>query len=396
MKWATKTLVKMAGWMSTIFLGSIFIFVISKNVKVDKVEKMLAIEGIEAESTLDYKELYRKKYIALKEHLPLFYFEIIPSHHCPNKRQFSDYAIFSSIRLAEKEGYDCHHLSGTKVMADVQNLQKVSFPWPVLYWYGSRNQYHTYLLSVLSGDWGISVRDGKAVGSKIQRALGWTLSIVLLNFVLALVFSILLAVFLWKRNNSRVDHFIQALLHALYSIPGFWLATLVLIFFTGPQYGMPIFYTPLYTPGQDQSLGSEIWLALGKIAPVVFCLTLQDIAMLTRLIRSKIAASFQEPFMDVIKTRGISDNALILRHSLPNALLPLITLFFNSLPASIAGSLVFEVVFNIPGMGRLLNDSIQSADWPVVYGITLLSMITTVAFYAMGDSLYRRADPRIR
>ncbi len=396
MKWATKTLVKMAGWMSTIFLGSIFIFVISKNVKVDKVEKMLAIEGIEAESTLDYKELYRKKYIALKEHLPLFYFEIIPSHHCPNKRQFSDYAIFSSIRWAEKEGYDCSHLSGIKVMADVQNLQKASFPWPVMYWHGCQNQYHSYLMSVITGDWGFSVRDGKAVWSKIQRALGWTLSIVLLNFVLALVFSILLAVFLWKRNNSRVDHFIQALLHALYSIPGFWLATLVLIFFTGPQYGMPIFYTPLYTPGQDQSLSSEIWLALGKIAPVVFCLTLQDIAMLTRLIRSKIAASFQEPFMDVIKTRGISDNALILRHSLPNALLPLITLFFNSLPASIAGSLVFEVVFNIPGMGRLLNDSIQSADWPVVYGITLLSMITTVAFYAMGDSLYRWADPRIR
>ena len=76
--------------MSTLFLGSVFIFVISKNVKVDKVEKMLAIEGIEAESTLDYKKLYQKKYITLNEHLPLFYFEIIPSHHCPNKRQFSE------------------------------------------------------------------------------------------------------------------------------------------------------------------------------------------------------------------------------------------------------------------------------------------------------------------
>lgn len=392
MKLNPKAFVKWLGWMTTILMGSVFIFVISKNVKVDKVEKMLALEGIEAESTLDYKKLYEKKYLALGEHLPLFYFEVIPSHHCPNKRQFSDYAILNSIRVAEKANYDCSQLSGTTSLVAEDQLQKVSFPLPVIYWYGSHNQYHYYLSSVLSGRWGESVRDGKPVWNKITRSLGWTLSIVALNFIIALVISVLLAVFLWKRNNTRLDHTIQTLLHALYSIPGFWLATLVLIFFTGPQYGMPLFYTPLYTPGQDHG-----WVtSLSKIAPVVFCLTLQDVALLTRLIKSKIAASFQEPFMDVIKTRGISENALILKHSLPNALLPLITLFFNSLPASIAGSLVFEVVFNIPGMGRLLNESIQYADWPVVYGITLMSLITTVALYAMGDGLYRWADPRIK
>lgn len=396
MKSILKVLAKLTGWITTLLLGSIFIFVISKNVKVDKVEKMLALEGIEAESTPDYQTLYKKKYIALGEHLPLFYFEIIPSHHCPNKRQFADYAIVHSIRLAEKAGFDCHRLSGATSPIITEKLNRVAFPLPVIYWYGSHNQYHQYLSSILAGNWGESVRDGKPVWAKITRSLAWTISIVLLNFIIALVISVFLAVFLWKRNNTRWDRAIQTLLHGLYSIPGFWLATLVLIFFTGPQYGMPIFYTPLYAPGQEQSWTEVLWSSFGKIAPVVFCLTLQDVAFLTRLIKSKIAVSFQEPFMDVIRTRGISENALIFRHSLPNALLPLITLFFNSLPASIAGSLVFEVVFNIPGMGRLLNDSIQAADWPVVYGITLMSLVTTVAFYALGDSLYKWADPRIR
>lgn len=376
----------------TLWLGSIVIFIISKNVQVDKVEQQLTLEGINAESTQDYQKFYQKKYQQLQENLPLFYFEILPSGHCPNKRQFADFSIRKSIEEAEKAGFDCSALSGISRLEDVKLLHKINYSYPVVRWMGFNNQYHIYLSSLLSGNWGVSSRDGTPVWTKIAGALKWTLSVIAINLILALVFSIVLAVWLWKNKIAWLDKIVQSSLHALYSVPGFWLATLVLIFFTGPQYGMPIFYTPLYI-----SSAGESWsLFLGKIAPVVFCLTLQDIALLTRLIRSKLDLVFKETFMGVLISRGSSENTLIIKHALPNALLPLVTLLFNSLPASIAGSLVFEVVFNIPGMGRLLSDSIRAADWSVVYGICLMTLCITVLVYAVGDIVYKRVDPRIR
>ena len=393
MTFGWKSLIRgLASLLFTLWLGSIVIFIISKNVKVDKVEKQLALEGINPESTQDYQKLYQKKYYQLQENLPLFYFEILPSNHCPNKRQFANYSIRKSIEDAEQAGYDCSALSGTSQLADVILLEKVNFSYPLFKWLGFNNQYHVYLSSLLSGNWGVSARDGVSVRTKIAGALKWTLSIIGINLILALVISILLAIGLWKNKIAWLDKIILSVLHALYSVPGFWLATLVLIFFTGPQYGMPIFYTPLYMGSSGESWS----LFLGKIAPVVFCLTLQDVALLTRLIRSKLDLVFKETFMAVLISRGSSENTLIIKHALPNALLPLVTLLFNSLPASIAGSLVFEVVFNIPGMGRLLSDSIHAADWSVVYGICLMTLCITVMVYAIGDVVYRRVDPRIR
>lgn len=393
---SVKWLKSFAGLLFTLWLGSIVIFFISKSVKVDKVEKQLALEGINPETAPNYNQLYEKKYYLLKENLPLFYFEILPSTHCHNKRQFAHYRDRQWIEEAEKKGLDCSSLVASAKPIDTLTLTKKSISYPVIYWNGFHNQYHLYLTSIIKGDWGSSAKDGLPIVSKIASALKWTLSIVLFNLILALTISIILSVMMWKKKGSMLDRIFQTLLHALYSVPGFWLATLVLIFFTGPQYGMPLFYTPLYI--ED---GSENWLTLTslflcKIAPVIFCLTLQDMALLTRLIRSKLELVFQEPFMDALVTKGTSENRLIYAHALPNAMLPLITLLFNSLPASIAGSLIYEVVFNIPGMGRLLNDSIHSGDWAVVYGISLLTLCITILFYALGDLIYRWADPRIK
>ena len=393
---SVKWLKSFTGLLITLWLGSIVIFFISKNVKVDKVEKQLALEGINPETAPNYNQLYEKKYYQLKENLPLFYFEILPSTHCHNKRQFAHFRDRQWIEDAQKRGLDCSGIRVSTKPIDTLALAKKSFSYPVLHWNGFHNQYHRYLTSIIKGDWGSSAKDGLPAVTKIANALKWTLSIVFFNLVLALAISVILAVIMWKKKGSILDRIFQTLLHALYSVPGFWLATLVLIFFTGPQYGMPIFYTPLYIEDGTESGLTLTFLFLGKIAPVIFCLTLQDVALLTRLIRSKLEMVFQEPFMDALVTRGTSENRLIFAHALPNAMLPLITLLFNSLPASIAGSLVFEVVFNIPGMGRLLNDSIHSGDWAVVYGICLLTLCITILLYALGDLIYRWADPRIK
>lgn len=391
-----KSLFWLPGLLATLWFGSILVFFISKNIKVDKVEKQLAIEGVYADSEKNYNQLYEQKYIRLGENLPLFYFEILPSSHCPNKRQFANGAILQSVKDAERRGFDCSQLSGIKSPVVPESLKKASFYFPVIYWYGGNNQYHHYLKSLLSGNWGTSVKDGKQVWEKIAAALNWTLAIVLLNFILAIIISLLLAIWMWRNKNKRREKAVQGILNGLFSMPGFFLATIVLIFFTGSQYGMPLFYTPLYIPDTDGSFFTKVGTFLARISPVIFCLTLQDTAYLTRLIRSKIEAVYGEQFMDALKSRGADDRTLIWQHALPNAMLPLITLVINSLPSAIAGSLIYEVVFNIPGMGRLLHDSIQAADWPVVYGITFMSVFLTVLIFTLGDLLYKWADPRIK
>ena len=117
--------------------------------KVDKVENSWHSKA----STLKVHRIIKvisKKYCQLQENLPLFYFEILPSNHCPNKRQFANYSIRKPIEDAEQAGYDCSALSGTSQLVDVKLLEKVNFSYPVVKCLGFNNQYHVYLSSLLS------------------------------------------------------------------------------------------------------------------------------------------------------------------------------------------------------------------------------------------------------
>ncbi|MBK8701976.1 MAG: ABC transporter permease [Saprospiraceae bacterium] len=382
--------------LPTILFGSMLIFLLSSYIPADNIETALALGGITPETSSDYERQYEKRYIQSNQHLPLFYFEILPSTHHPNKRAITSKKMRNTITQYEKQGYDCSKPDQFTKDFDPAQLQKPTFFYPVFQWNGSHNQYHQYLKSLASGNWGYSRTDGLDVRKKAGQALNWTLAIVLVNFTLAIFFSLLLASTLLKKNGSKVDKFAMALFNLIYSIPGFWLATLVLIFLTGNQYGLPIFYTPLYLPMPDQQLSTILTVGFSKIAPVIFCLTVLDIALLSRLLKSKFGEEFSKPYMDVLMSRGIDQNTLIYKHALPNALLPLITILVHSLPASMAGSLVFEVVFNVPGMGRLLYESIQAADWVMMNGITLLLLVLTSFLFLVGDLLYRWADPRVK
>ncbi|MDX1410254.1 MAG: ABC transporter permease, partial [Saprospiraceae bacterium] len=146
-----------------------------------------------------------------------------------------------------------------------------------------------------------------------------------------------------------------------------------------------------YLSGLDR-LGS---LVAHLFLPVL-CLLLAALAYLTRQMRGAMLSEMGKDYIRMARVKGLSDRAVYWKHAFRNALFPMITLVGAAIPASISGSVIIEVIFNIPGMGRLLYDGILRQDWPVVFTIVLLSALLTVIGYLVSDLLYRIVDPRVR
>ena len=273
-----------------------------------------------------------------------------------------------------------------------------SWHFPVLQWNGFDNQYHIWISSLIKGDLGSSLIDGQSAGIKIGNALKWTLVLIGLNIFFSLLISFPLGVYNGLNDNSMIDKWSSGVLFAIYSIPKFWFATVMIIFFTTAEYGewTKIFPVPgqWYTSGEQQFF-EMVSSSLPKFILPVIVLTLPDVAYLARLIRSSI---IEEKNRDHIKTalsKGIPRNRITWKHIIPNSLIPTITLLVGVLPAAIASALVVEVIFNIPGIGRLMFDSVHAADWNIVYPILLIISVLVVVLFLLGDLIMAWLNPKI-
>lgn len=268
---------------------------------------------------------------------------------------------------------------------------------PDLKWYGLNNQYHDWFTGMLAGDFGTSYIDGRPVADKVTDALRWTLLLNGLAVFFAFAFSIPLGVYAAVHRHSRFDRLSSVGLFMLYSLPQFWIATLLVVFVTTPEYGLDWFPTmgvgetdpevPLFTRILDR--------AYHLVLPV-FCLTYGSLAFITRQMRSSMIETLQQDYARTAKAKGLSAKKIIWRHAFRNALFPIITLFGSVFPAVLAGSVVIEVIFNIYGMGKLTVDAIFQRDWPVVYAVLMLGAFLTMAGILLADVLYAVADPRVR
>ncbi len=377
----------------TLFIGSVIIFLLSNAIPQDAIDVKLANLNLSLEND-NYQNEYTKYYIEENKHLPLFYFSIIPNNYHNNVHSFVQKKDRAVIHSLQSQNLDCSQISNVKSI-DLPSLKRVSFHYPKLTIHGLQNQYHCFLSNALSGQMGFSKKDGTLVSTKISAAMHWTLSIIIVNFILGVVISWFISFYMVKHNGHIVEKMFSTLTLIFYSMPGFWFATVVLIFFTGYQYGMPIFYSPLFVEVDDHSFVSILTSGWSKIAPVVFCLTVLDIAYLTRMLKSNLVEQLDQPYTMALKARGISMSSIIKDHAYANVMIPFVTLMVGSLPLALAGSLVYEIIFNIPGIGRLLYDSIYGADWKVVYAIVLIILLVTVVFYSLAEWAYRKLDPRI-
>ncbi len=268
---------------------------------------------------------------------------------------------------------------------------------PRLRWHGKQNRYHHWLMDVLRGDFGNSYLDRRSVKSKIWPALRWTALLNGLALLLAYLLAIPIGLYAAYYAGSRFDRFTTWLLFLLFSLPGFWAATLLSNFLTTPVYGLDIFPTMgLGSWAEDASLWENIRQRAWHLFLPLLCLTYPALAFLSRQMRSAAQKALGEAYILTAHLKGLSVHQVLWRHVLRNALFPIITLLGGLLPALLAGGVLIENIFNLPGMGWLLLEAVLAKDWPVVTAVLLLNGLLTVLGLLLADVLYRLADPRLK
>jgi peptide/nickel transport system permease protein len=249
-------------------------------------------------------------------------------------------------------------------------------------------QYLDYIDRLLHGNLGFSYVQNQSVYALLQERLPATVILVGLSVIVALVIAIPLAILEAVRRNKPVDYVLTGAAFAFYSMPTFWLGLMLIMLFAVKVHIFP----PLAPQGGPAEILSH---PLGLVLPVL-TLALGSIASFSRYLRSSLLDNLTQDFVRTARSIGLPRAAVLYRHVLRNAMLPLITLLGLSLPGILSGAIITESIFNYPGMGLLYWQSALTSDYPVLLGVTLIVSLGTVAGSLLADVLYAVADPRIR
>ena len=256
-------------------------------------------------------------------------------------------------------------------------------------------QYFEWLSRMIRFDFGEALTDGEKVSVKIMRAVPITLGVNGISLFLAFFFGIPAGVWMAWRAGSKRERFLGALFLGFYSMPGFWIAMLLMSFFAVRVHLFPLsgFHSLFY----EEMPFWRRWLdAAAHLILPVLVLTLSGAAVVSRYVRSSMRDVLGQGFIRATRAKGLSERHVLMNHALRNALLPVITLVGLSVPALLGGSVVLESIFALPGMGRLFFNAVFQRDYPVVMGVLVLGAVLTLAGNALADLAYAFADPRIR
>jgi len=257
--------------------------------------------------------------------------------------------------------------------------------------------YAIWLGHLLRGDFGDSSADHRPVLDKIGERLPLTLflngSSLLLTFAIAVPLGICSAL----RRGKLIDHSISIFLLVLYCIPTFVAALALIMIVAGGDYLnlLPMYGVASFDAETLSLPGRIVDYLLHMLLPIT-CLTYLGLASLTRYSRLSLLDVLARDFVRTARAKGLNDQAVVFRHALRNALMPLITLLALEIPGLIGGSIIIEQLFTLPGTGHLVIQSINNRDTNVIMAITTLTAILTLLSYLAADMLYALSDPRVR
>ncbi|HDT14870.1 MAG TPA: ABC transporter permease, partial [Firmicutes bacterium] len=256
-------------------------------------------------------------------------------------------------------------------------------------------QYAEWLRRVVMFDFGESFVDNRSVIKKIGERLPATILLNICALAVIYFLSFIIGIYAALKRNGLFDKSAAIGTFVGYSIPDFWLALLLMMFF-GVHLGI------LPVSGMV-SVNHESLSFAGRIADIakhlilpVFVLAFTGLASLTRYMKSSMVDTLSQLFIRAAYAKGLPEKRIIFRNALKNSMLPMITILGMALPGLIGGSFIFEVIFSWPGMGRLIYESIMSFDYPVVMGGITIAAFLTITGNLLADIAYAYVDPRIR
>ncbi|NWF61893.1 MAG: ABC transporter permease [Fischerella sp.] len=253
-------------------------------------------------------------------------------------------------------------------------------------------RYIKWVTSFISGDMGYSFTSRSSVSELILQRLPTTLWIVGSAYVISALLAVPLGVISALKRHSVVDMIVTTIVFLGFSLPTFFTGLLFIIVFSVQLKWLPFIYNSTLQVTDWQSFVAQI---KQSIMPVCV-LTLWQTALLMRFVRSEVLEKLHQDYVRTAYAKGLSTFAVIKRHVLRNALIPVVTLVALDIPNIFAGALVTEQVFRVPGIGALLIESIYRNDTPVVMAITFIYAILIVIFNLFADILYGWLDPRVQ
>lgn len=250
-------------------------------------------------------------------------------------------------------------------------------------------QYVLWFKNMLHGDLGSSIYgSNQPVTAILSQALPRTLSLALLSFLIAIIIAIPAGIISATKRNTTTDNVVSFIAFLGLSMPDFWLAILLIIVFAANLQWLPaIGYVPL---------SEGLWPWFKHLILPAIAVGTGFSAIMARMIRSSMLEVMKADYMRVAASKGLPDRILLLRHALPNALIPVVTVIGIAFALLISGAVVVENVFAIKGLGRVLIHGILNRDYPVVQGAVLVVSAFFVLSSLIVDLLYAVIDPRIR
>lgn len=248
-------------------------------------------------------------------------------------------------------------------------------------------RFGEWIVNVLKGDFGTSYSYNQSVSSLLKEKLGTTLILSVMAILICVFISIPLGIFFARKSDSRLDVFFSSINQIVMAVPSFFSGIILTLIF-----GITL---KLFTPGAYVSYHKSLAGCIGYLFFPALAIALPKISMVSKLLKDTVLEESDKEYVRTAYSRGNATKAVFYKHVLGNALIPVITFLGMTFADIIAGSIIVEQVFSIPGMGRILLTSISGRDYPVIEAIILLLAFFVVLSNLIVDLLYHKFDPRI-
>jgi peptide/nickel transport system permease protein len=287
----------------------------------------------------------------------------------------------------------------TDLQTDLNPKISVEAKQKILEYYGLDKplwqRYVNWVTGIATLDLGRSFKDGEKVITKIGRRIPITLVINILAMILIFLIAIPLGVLGAVKEGAWLDQVLTVIVFIGFSVPTFWLALLLMSYF-----GITLNWLPVsglhsmdyeYFGAWDQCVD----LARHLILPIAVS-ALTGFSGIQRFMRTSMLEVIHMDYIKTARSKGLPERVVLYKHAFRNAVLPIVTILGLSVPGLLGGSVIFETIFSIPGMGKLMYDSIMARDMPVYMAILVIGAVLTLLGNLLADLAYRWVDPRIR
>jgi peptide/nickel transport system permease protein len=250
------------------------------------------------------------------------------------------------------------------------------------------SQYLSYMKGALTGDLGVSLWSGQPVLTEISRRLPISFELALMALLWTFILGIPIGVVSALKQDTGTDYTLRSLAIGGLSIPGFWIATLILVFGS--------IWFKWVPPMNYISFEENPIQNLSQLVVPSFVLSLALSAAIMRMTRTMMLEVMREDYIRTARAKGLTRWTVVIRHALKNAMIPVVSIMGIQLAFLVGGTIIMETIFVLPGMGKYLLDAIAWRDYPVIQGINLFICTLIITINLCVDLLYGILDPRIR